>query len=119
MLRRVNWRGSGVSGHRLSGSLSVKMVLYTSGSSGTQTISLDHLSSANVALIPSPALPTKARLTISVDAPSAYVARVRLQVRKTNGKLVWSKSVKAKQAGTAKLKWNLRDSKGRKVKKGK
>jgi len=57
--------------------------------SGTQTISLDHLSSANVALIPSPALPSKARLTISVDAPSSAVARVRLQVRKKNGTTVY------------------------------
>ncbi len=39
-------------------------------------------------------------------------------MRKTNGKLVWSKSITARKAGTAKLRWNLRDSHGRKVKKG-
>jgi flagellar hook assembly protein FlgD len=40
-----------------------------------------------------------------------------VQVRRTNGKLVWSKVMKAK-AGANSVRWNLRDSKGRKVKKG-
>ena len=40
-------------------------------------------------------------------------------MRKTNGKLVWSKRITARKAGTAKLKWNLRDAKGHRVKKGK
>ena len=56
---------------------------------GVQTISLDHLSSANVTLVPSRALPTKSRLTISVDAPSSFVGQVRVQVRRTNGTTVY------------------------------
>lgn len=57
---------------------------------GAQSISLDHLSSANVVLVPSTALPTRTRLKISVDAPSSIVARVRIQERKTNGSVVYS-----------------------------
>ena len=55
---------------------------------------------------------------VNVSLRVSTAASIRLQVRKTNGKLVWSKSIKAKKAGTAKLKWNLRDAKGHKVKKG-
>ena len=55
---------------------------------------------------------------VNVSLNVSTAASIRLQVRKTNGKIVWSKSIKAKKAGTAKLKWNLRDAKGRKVKKG-
>ena len=56
---------------------------------------------------------------VNISLHVSTAASIRLQVRKTNGKLVWSKRINAKKAGTAKLKWNLRDSKGRKVKKGK
>ncbi|RNL80084.1 MXAN_6640 family putative metalloprotease [Nocardioides marmorisolisilvae] len=56
---------------------------------GSQSISLDHLSSANVTLIPSSALPSKARLTITASAPSSYVGQVRIQVRKTNGTTIY------------------------------
>jgi len=57
----------------------------TKRDSGTGNVSLDHLSSANVAFVPSPALPSKSRLTISVNAPGNHTAQVRLQVRKTDG----------------------------------
>ncbi|MFL6107791.1 MAG: MXAN_6640 family putative metalloprotease [Marmoricola sp.] len=52
---------------------------------GVQSISLDHLSSANATLIPSAALPTRSRLRITVEAPSIYVGQARIQVRKTDG----------------------------------
>ena len=39
-------------------------------------------------------------------------------VRRTNGRLVWQRVAKVKQAGASKIRWNLRDSKGRKVKAG-
>lgn len=52
---------------------------------GDQTITLDHLSSANVVLIPSTALPTSTRLRITVSAPSGIVGQVRIQVRRTDG----------------------------------
>jgi len=55
---------------------------------------------------------------VNVSLRVSTAASIRLQVRKTNGKLVWSKRINAKKAGTAKLKWNLRDSKGHRVKKG-
>ena len=55
---------------------------------------------------------------VNVSLHVSTAASIRLQVRKTNGKLVWSKSVKATHAGTAKLRWNLRDAKGHRVKKG-
>ena len=45
-------------------------------------------------------------------------ATVRVQVRRTNGQLVWSKVTKVKKAGTSSVRWNLRDSKGKRVKKG-
>ena len=57
---------------------------------GAQSISLDHLSSANVVLVPSTALPTGTRLRITVDAPSSLVAQVRIQERKTNGTVVYT-----------------------------
>ena len=56
---------------------------------------------------------------VNVTVHVSTAAAVRLQVRKTNGKLVWSRSVKATRAGTARLRWNLRDAKGHRVKKGK
>src|SRR5262249_32595393 len=56
---------------------------------------------------------------VNVSLHVSTAATIKLQVRKTNGKLVWSKSIKAAKAGTAKLRWNLRDSKGHRVKKGK
>ena len=55
---------------------------------------------------------------VNVSLRVSIAATVRVQVRNTNGKLVWSKVIKAKKAGASKLRWNLRDSKGRKVKKG-
>jgi hypothetical protein len=61
----------------------------SSRDTGTQSTSLDHLSSANVTLIPSGGLPTKSRLTISVDAPSSSVVQVRLQVRKLDGTTIY------------------------------
>ena len=64
-----------------------------------------------------PPAPTSVR-PVNVSLRVSIAATVRVQVRRTNGKLVWSKVTKMKQAGTSKLRWNLRDSKGRKVKKG-
>jgi hypothetical protein len=64
-----------------------------------------------------PPAPTSVR-PVSVSLRVSIAATVRVQVRRTNGKLVWSKVTKMKQAGTSKLRWNLRDSKGHRVKKG-
>jgi len=65
-----------------------------------------------------PPAPTSVKpVTVSVHVSTA--ATVRLQVRKINGRLVWSKTVKRVTAGTAKLRWNLRDAHGHRVKKGK
>ncbi len=47
-------------------------------------------------------LPTSVK-PVNVSLRVSTAATIRLQVRTINGKLVWSKSVKAKQAGTAKL----------------
>jgi Ca2+-binding RTX toxin-like protein len=71
---------------------------------------------AALRIVQSPA-PTSVK-PVNVSLRVSTAASIRLQVRKTNGTLVWSKSVKARQAGTAKLKWNLRDAKGHRVKKG-
>jgi Ca2+-binding RTX toxin-like protein len=56
---------------------------------------------------------------VNVSLHVSTAASIRLQVRNARGKLVWSKRIAAKAAGTAKLRWNLRDSKGHRVKKGK
>lgn len=55
--------------------------------------------------------PVNIRLRVSI------AATVRVQVRRADGKLVWSKSMNAK-AGANSVRWNLRDSRGRRVKKG-
>jgi Ca2+-binding RTX toxin-like protein len=55
---------------------------------------------------------------VNVSLHISTAASIRLQVRKTSGKLVWSKRISARRAGTARLRWNLRDSKGHRVKKG-
>jgi Ca2+-binding RTX toxin-like protein len=65
-----------------------------------------------------PPAPTSVK-PINVSLHVSTAASIRLQVRKTNGKLVWSKRITARKAGTAKLRWNLRDAKGHRVKKGK
>ena len=65
-----------------------------------------------------PAAPTSVK-PVNVSLHVSTAASIRLQVRNAKGKLVWSKSVKALRAGTAKLRWNLRDAKGHRVKKGK
>jgi flagellar hook assembly protein FlgD len=55
---------------------------------------------------------------VNVSLRVSTAATVRVQVRRTNGKLVWSKVMKVKKAGASSVRWNLRDSKGHKVKKG-
>jgi len=57
---------------------------------GSQSISLDHLSSANVTLIPSGGLPARSRLRITVDTPSRYVAQARIQVRRLDGTTIYT-----------------------------
>ena len=64
-----------------------------------------------------PPAPTSVR-PVNVSLRVSIAATVRVQVRNTNGKLVWSKVTKVKKAGANSVRWNLRDSKGRKVKKG-
>jgi hypothetical protein len=63
-----------------------------------------------------PPAPTSVR-PVNVSLRVSIAATVRVQVRNTKGKLVWSKSMKAK-AGANSVRWNLRDSKGKRVKKG-
>ncbi len=55
---------------------------------------------------------------VNVSLRVSTAATVRVQVRKPNGKLVWSKVSKVTKAGASNVRWNLRDSKGKKVKKG-
>jgi len=62
----------------------------SSRDTGSQSISLDHLSSANVTLIPSGGLPTRSRLTITVDTPSRYVGQARIQVRRLDGTTIYT-----------------------------
>jgi hypothetical protein len=64
-----------------------------------------------------PPAPTALR-PITVSLRVSLAATIRVQVRRTNGKLVWSKVTKVKKAGASKVRWNLRDSKGRRVKAG-
>ncbi len=64
-----------------------------------------------------PPAPTSVR-PVSVSLRVSTAATVRVQVRRPNGKLVWSKVTKVKKAGASSVRWNLRDSKGKKVKKG-
>jgi hypothetical protein len=64
-----------------------------------------------------PPAPTSVR-PVNVSLRVSTAATVRIQVRKPNGTLVWSKVTKVKKAGASSVRWNLRDSKGRKVKKG-
>ncbi|MDX6378291.1 MAG: hypothetical protein QOE98_2594, partial [Gaiellaceae bacterium] len=66
--------------------------------------------------IAQPPAPTSAR-PVNVSLRVSVAATVKVQVRRTNGKLVWSKVMKAK-AGANSVRWNLRDAKGRKVRKG-
>ena len=55
---------------------------------------------------------------VNVSLRVSTAATVRVQVRRPNGQLVWSKVTKVKKAGASSVRWNLRDSKGKKVKKG-
>ena len=55
---------------------------------------------------------------VTVSLHVSMAATVRVQVRRTNGKLVWTKITRVTKAGTSRIRWNLRDSKGRKVKAG-
>ena len=63
-----------------------------------------------------PPAPTSVR-PVNVSLHVSTAATIRLQVRR-NGKLVWSKVLHTTKASTSNVRWNLRDSKGRKVKKG-
>jgi hypothetical protein len=56
---------------------------------------------------------------VNVSLHVSTAASIRLQVRNARGKLVWAKRISAAKAGTAKLRWNLRDARGHRVKKGK
>jgi Ca2+-binding RTX toxin-like protein len=66
--------------------------------------------------IAQPPAPTALR-PVNVSLRVSVAATIKVQVRRANGQLVWSKVMKAK-AGANSIRWNLRDSKGRKVKKG-
>jgi hypothetical protein len=64
-----------------------------------------------------PPAPTSTK-PVNVSLHVSTAASIRLQVRNSHGKLVWSKRIAAAKAGTARLRWNLRDSKGHRVRKG-
>ncbi len=64
-----------------------------------------------------PPAPTSVR-PVSVSLRVSTAATVRVQVRRANGRLVWSKVMKATKAGALGVRWNLRDAKGHKVAKG-
>ncbi len=64
-----------------------------------------------------PPAPTAVR-PVNVSLRVSAAATVRVQVRRANGRLVWSKVAKVKKAGASSVRWNLRDAKGKKVKKG-
>ncbi len=64
-----------------------------------------------------PPAPTALR-PVNVSLRVSMAATVRVQVRRANGRLVWSKVTKVSKAGASSVRWNLRDLKGRRVKKG-